>query len=253
MAINIAVRHIEPVNDSGMSNDIVIGLITLSTDILSENELRKMLPPSGVALSSTRIITHNPMTVANLAAHATEIASAAALFTPTESVDVFVYACTSGSAIISQEALEKNLHSEFPEAQLTSPMTGAIRAFQRLGVSRISLLAPYPDDVIEPMVACLERAGITVVSAGSFHIEDDLDVLNVSPACIMESARSLDCEESQAVFIPCTGLRTSGIIQKLENALQKPVITAHQAMFWDALRISGYNGEITGFGRIFAA
>jgi maleate isomerase len=251
MTLNIAVRHIEPVNDNGMAKNIVIGLITLSTDILSENELRLMMPQSGVVLSSTRIITHNPMTVANLAAHATEIAAAAALFTPIESVNVFIYACTSGSAIISQQSLEKDLHSQFPNARLTSPMTGAINAFKRMGISRISLLAPYPDDVIEPMIACLEREGVVVVSAASFHIEDDLDVLKVSPDCIMQSAISLDCSESQAVFIPCTGMRTSSIIQSLEDALQKPVITAHQAMLWDALEIAGYNGRITGYGRIF--
>ncbi|MCW1410681.1 Asp/Glu racemase [Rhizobium sp. 1AS11] len=246
-----AIKHVKAELDGGMSEQIVIGLIALSTDVVTEYELRKMLPPDGVSVSATRIKTHNPITIENLRGHAHEIANAAELFVPRESVDVFAYGCTSGSALISQETLEAELHRTVPGAKLTSPMTGAYKAFSQLGVQRISMLTPYPDEVTQAMVACLCEAGISVVSCASFHIENDYEIINVTPESIIAAGEAINSADVEALFIPCTGLRTSTIIDPLEARIGKPVITAHQAMLWDALRLTGYKRPLPGRGKLF--
>ncbi|RUW46674.1 MAG: Asp/Glu racemase [Mesorhizobium sp.] len=246
------IKHVEASLDAGMAGQIVIGLIALSTDVVTEYELRKMLPDDGVSISATRIETHNPITIENLQGHAHEIARAAELFVPREAVDVFAYGCTSGSALISQAKLEAELHRTAPGAKLTSPMTGAYKAFRNLGIARVSMLTPYPDEVTEAMIGCLRKGGISVVSCGSFHIENDYDIINVTPASIQAASQAINSSDAQAVFIPCTGLRTSSIIDYLEERLGKPVITAHQAMLWDALRLAGYTQPLTGLGTLFA-
>ncbi|WP_264224089.1 hypothetical protein, partial [Pararhizobium sp. YC-54] len=211
---------------------------------------RKMLPSDGVSISSTRIGTQNPITIENLRGHAHEIADAAELFVPRESVDVFAYGCTSGSALISQATLEAQLHRTAPGAKLTSPMTGAYKAFTQLGVRRIAMLTPYPDEVTEAMVNCLRDAGIAVVSCASFHIENDYEIINVSPESIIAAGEAINSADIDALFIPCTGLRTSTVIDPLETRIGKPVITAHQAMLWDALRLAGYKRPLAGLGRL---
>ncbi|MCA1371809.1 hypothetical protein I6F15_31705 [Bradyrhizobium sp. BRP14] len=245
-----AIRHVEAELDSGMSEQVVIGLIALSTDVVTEYELRKMLPSDGVSISSTRIETQNPITIENLRGHAHEIAEAAELFVPRESVNVFAYGCTSGSALISQATLESQLHRTAPGAKLTSPMTGAYKAFSQLGISRIAMLTPYPDEVTAAMVDCLREAGISVVSCASFHIENDYEIINVSPESIIAAGEAINSADIDALFIPCTGLRTSTIIEPLEVRIGKPVITAHQAMLWDALRLAGYKQPLTGLGKL---
>lgn len=246
------VTHIDAKFDSGMANQVVIGLITLSTDVVTEYEMREMLPQKGVSISATRIKTHNPMTVSHLEEHAEEIAKAGELFDPPESVDVFAYACTSGSAIISQPKLERELHRTIPGSKLTSPMTGALRGFEKLGVKRIAMLTPYPDDVTAAVVRCLDEKGVTVANAASFHIENDFDVIRISPESMISAVRETDTSDAQAFFIPCTGFRTSKIIERMEAVLGKPVITAHQAMLWDALRLAGSNERLSGLGKLFA-
>ncbi|UCI31791.1 hypothetical protein [Mesorhizobium sp. B4-1-4] len=246
----ISVTHVEPSFDEAMQKQVIIGLITLSTDTLTELELRRMLPDDSVSFSATRIKNHNPVTVENLRAHATEIADAGELFDPPGAVRVFAYGCTSGSAIISQAKLEEELHSTVPGSQLTSPMTGAFRAFGKLGVGRVSMLTPYPDDVNALMIECLNNSGIVVSNCGSFHIENDYEIANISPESIFEAACLIDTTQAEALFIPCTGLRTAGIIGQLEVRLGKPVITAHQAMLWDALRLAGYRHPIGGHGKL---
>jgi maleate isomerase len=115
------------------------------------------------------------------------------------------------------------------------------------------MLTPYPDEVTEAMRDCLSEAGIEVISCGSFHIENDYEIINVTPHSIIEAAEALNSSQSDALFIPCTGLRTSTIIDVLEARIGKPVITAHQAMLWDALRLGGYTRTLAGFGRLFAS
>lgn len=248
--MSLAVQHFEPRIDGSFTDQLVIGLIVLSTDTLTESEVRKMAPSEGVVFSATRIKAQNPITIENLAAHAHEIADAAALFDPPGSVGVFAYACTSGSAIISQTRLEEQLHLTAEHAKLTSPMTGALKAFDLLDIERIALLTPYPDDVTAFMTDCLERTGRSVVSSGSFHMINDFEIMGITPESIIDAASAVDTAEAQALFIPCTGLRTSTIIEPLEQKLGKPVITAHQAMLWDALRLGGYSESISGFGML---
>src|SRR5690242_1599845 len=104
-----SVRHFDAKMDGGFTGKPVIGLITLSTDCVTEHELRQMAPADKIVISATRIKTHNPLTVAILRDHVAEIGNAVRLFDPTETADVYAYACTSGSAVNSHEALTQGV------------------------------------------------------------------------------------------------------------------------------------------------
>ncbi len=43
-----------------------------------------------------------------------------------------------------------------------------------------------------------------------------------------------------------------GAIQALEEDLGRPVLTANQVTFWQALRLSGVRAPIPGYGQLFA-
>ena len=58
---------------------------------------------------------------------------------------------------------------------------------------------------------------------------------------------SADC-----VLIPGTGFRCAGIIDALEGALGRPVVTANQASLWRCLRLSGVADRIEGYGALFS-
>ncbi|CDX45052.1 hypothetical protein MPLA_750071 [Mesorhizobium sp. ORS 3359] len=51
------ITHVEPALDAGMADQVVTGLIALSTDVVTEYELRKLLPSDGAGTSATRIPT----------------------------------------------------------------------------------------------------------------------------------------------------------------------------------------------------
>ena len=70
------VRHFDPAMDGGFAGKPVIGLITLSTDCVTEHELRLMAPADKIVISATRIKTRNPLTVSILREHVDEIGKA---------------------------------------------------------------------------------------------------------------------------------------------------------------------------------
>jgi len=85
---------------------------------------------------------------------------------------------------------------------------------------------------------CLNKAGMAIAE--------------VSKETLYHLAKEVDHPESEAVFISCTNLHTIEIIEKLENDLQKPVITSNQATMWNMLRMAGVNDKIEGYGQLLS-
>ena len=59
-----------------------------------------------------------------------------------------------------------------------------------------------------------------------------------------------DRDDAAALFISCTAIRAVDVIEKIEQQLGKPVITAVQAMFWQSLRLAGFTGKVSGYGQL---
>lgn len=245
------IRHFEAELDRSFEALPLIGLIVLSTDCVTEHELRQMAPADKVATSSTRIPTENPLTLKILRDHVGEISRAVRLFEPSNSVDVFAYACTAGSAVNSIDSLARGVREGGSPAPITAPMPAAIAAFQTLGVRRIAMLTPYPDEVTNFMCDHLEANRIEVVSAGSFAFDIDYEMSNISPKALGEAAAQLDVPSAEAIFLPCTALRCSSVIAPLEASRGKPVVTAHQAMLWHALTLANSDLRLPRCGRLF--
>ena len=55
---------------------------------------------------------------------------------------------------------------------------------------------------------------------------------------------------ADGVLIAGTGFRCVAIIEALEQALQRPVVSANQASLWHCLRLAGITTKIDGYGRL---
>ena len=55
---------------------------------------------------------------------------------------------------------------------------------------------------------------------------------------------------ADGVLIAGTGFRCVGIIDALEQALQRPVVAANQASLWHCLRRAGVATKVSGYGRL---
>jgi len=130
----------------------------------------------------------------------------------------------------------------------TTTSSSVIDALHKLGVKKISMAMPYIEEVALAAVKFVEESGIGVLKK---------KWLSENPAYVSRDkiyglAKEVDTSESEAIFLPCTGWHTIDIIEKLEDDLQKPVISSNQATMWNILRLANINDKIQGYGQLLS-
>ena len=87
-----------------MAPDGRIGVISLATDFVIEDDLSQILP-STVSFFTSRVLNFQPLTFENLRKMAPNITATANSILPGKDggVDVYIYACTSGSIAIGED------------------------------------------------------------------------------------------------------------------------------------------------------
>ena len=133
----------------------------------------------------------------------------------------------------------------------TTTSTAVIKALKALGISKISLAAPYVEAATQALVQFVEAHGIKVLEAKCLG-KAGPDVPNTPPEDTYELIRSVDNPDSEAIFVSCTNFDVINMIRYLETDLSKPVITSNQATLWDMLRLAGINDKINGYGKLLA-
>jgi len=244
-------ERLKPRYDAGIGHRASIGLLALSTDRAGTFDTEEFLRIDGVAMFSSRIPMAPVATPRTLAAMAVHLADTTRLLVPGSRLDVVGFSCTSGTVAIGIDTVHQAIKTARPDVQVTTPIEAGLEALQRLGASRISLVVPYLVRTAELVSDFFEQRNIEVLRRATFNLDGDPDMNRLSSAALIEAAVATDSAESQALFISCTGLRTSPIISELEQRLRKPVVTSNQAIAWHSLRLAGIADTFEGRGLLF--
>lgn len=223
-----------------------IGMIA-PFDFAMDRELWRWAPDN-VSLYLTRLpYVPVPMTVQMASA----ISDVDAVYRATRDVLtpeplVVTYACTSGSfvdGVAGERSLVQTMRAAGAPAAVTT--SGALtEALHVLGVKRLAIATPYIEPVTERLLSYLAETGVeTVASVGLGLISY---IWRVSYGEVVEIVRSVDHADADAMFISCTNLPTYDIIEPLERALGKPVLTANQVTMWASLRAMGLEAMAPG-------
>ena len=228
-----------------------IGLVTLSNDYTVERDFVNMRPGDEVAVFVSRVPNTPECTVETLNAMAPHITTATALLVPEGRLDAVAYACTSGTVVMGYDGIRERIHAARPGVPCITPITASLEALNRFGAHRLSVLTPYVDDVNAAIGACLEAHGKSITGFTSFHIEDNEEMAALPVDAIYQAALEADRPDADALFISCTAIRAVDVIERIEQTLGKPVVTANQALYWQSLRAAGCQDVVTGYGRLF--
>jgi maleate isomerase len=236
--------------DQGAGTGLRAGLVVLSTDETMEFETRQVLAGRGVNLMHTRIPFQTDVTPAVLQQMAEALPQAAMLLP--QGLHSIGYGCTSGATVIGPKVIEEIIQRVHPGVPVTNPMTAVITALKTVNAAKIALVTPYVASVTGPMRGYLAQHGIEVVSEISFAQSDDRKVARISEAstraAMLEAGRAKGVE---AVFASCTNLRSFGVIEQVEAALDLPVISSNQALIWHMLLLAGAAPKGWGPGRLY--
>ena len=239
--------------DAGIAARARIGLIVLATDFTIEHEYRAVLAQvPGVALYQSRIMNSPHITPETLAAMQADIAGAAAVILPGNSLDVVAYGCTSASMVLGEETVFERIHAARPGVKATTPITAAFAAFEAFGAKRIGVLTPYRADVNAVVRAYIEKKGYEVPVFGSFNEPDDGIVAAMDAASIEAGVDAITRGgKADMVFVSCTSVRLLEAAARIERRIGIPVTSSNHAMAWHCLRLAGITDKLPQFGRLY--
>jgi maleate isomerase len=245
-----AIRTLTPRFDAGIGPRGRIGFIALANGYVSEHEVAAIVPRDALVVYVSRVASDNVINLDNLRAIEADMTRAAGMILPADRIDVMVYGCTSGTIALGEYRVTEKIRAVRPGVSVTTPITGALAAFKALDIKRIVLLTPYIFEVTAAMRDYVARRGIEVLDCATFNCTLNSDQQRIAPDAIAAAAIALDREDADAIFVCCTALRAASVIERIEAATGKPVVTSNQALAWHAMRLAGYREAIPGYGRL---
>jgi maleate isomerase len=228
-----------------------IGLITLASDFRIEKDFNNVIYGKEIDLFSNRIHCYNPLTNETLKKMADDITDVTKEILPEQKLDCVAYGCTSGTIAAGYSSIYEKVNLAKPNTKVTTPITSAIKALEKLNINKISVFTPYTDQINQSVVEYFKKENIQVISLSYFNIASDLDIGKVDQNYLFEVLSKIDLSESDALFVSCTALPVLSLIEKLEKKLGKIVLSSNQTLIWDTLREINYNKNIDGFGQLF--
>lgn len=167
-----------------------------------------------------------------------------------DDVDVVMWACTSGSFVFGMDGAREQVAplGDMLGVPASSTSFAFVEAIRSVGATRVAVAATYPPDVVDAFVAFLAEAGITVVASGAEDIITAAEVGTLGPERVRRFVTSGDHPDAEAVLVPDTALHTVEVVEELEAALAKPVLTANLVTMWEALRLAGAAESTRGVG-----
>lgn len=169
-------------------------------------------------------------------------------------VDVCMWACTSGSFVFGLEGAQRQAQEIAGVLDIPTSSTSLafISALHTLGLTRVAVAAPYPEDLTNAFRAFLAEGGVEVVHLGCMGIWTGEEVGRVGREAVLRFARENDHPSAEAVLIPDTALHTVAFLPELEDQVGKTVLTANQVTMWEALRLTGRSSPQPNLGQLMA-
>ena len=246
--MTLSIKHIN--SKFKDKNKPKVGLIALSTDQTIEGDFNTICKNLPLDIFVNRIHNQNPLTKENLLKMEKDLESVTNKILPEERINTIAYGCTSGTIAIGENKVKEKILLAKQNCYVTTPVTSAIKAFKQMNIKNIALFTPYPDAVNKTILDYFIKKNIEVSSFASLNLNLDSEFANVDPNYILDISSKLEMKNADALFISCTALPVLNILDKLENKLQKPVLSSNQTLIWDTLRSVGYQSPVKGYGKL---
>jgi maleate cis-trans isomerase len=133
-------------------------------------------------------------------------------------------------------------------------LTAVTRGCRALGLKRIVMASPFPEDQDERLVKFLAHDGIDVVAFRGLGCPNADVMWELPPETGYDLAMELLREhpDVDGVYLPCNKWRTASVIERIEKDTSKLVVTNTQAWTWEAMRTMGMRDPVSGYGRLLS-
>jgi maleate isomerase len=123
-------------------------------------------------------------------------------------------------------------------------------AFAKLGMKRIAVVTPYQPVGDRNVVRFFEESGYEVRRIKGLRCESPVRIAHVSEAQLRDALVELDGDDVDGIVQVGTNLAMARLAGIAELWLGRPVVAINTAIYWHALRDSGIEDRIAGFGSL---
>lgn len=247
-----------------------IGMFIVASEAVPEAEWQAMAP-EGVSVHAARIAASTPWAGWRRDAKgvdlADDLARGCAHFAAMR-LDAVVIGHTS-SSVIGGKGWDDAVIAEMrqtlgPDVCVTTNGSDTVAGLQAVGAKKPFIVAPpwFGDGAIDAASEYYGAHGFD--AAGVMRYDPGPDWRTIPPGELYDRGMGFAQEiaplfdqiveacpaNADAVFIAGTGFRCVGILDALEVALDRPVVSANQASLWRCLRLSGVQDSIAGYGKL---
>lgn len=143
---------------------------------------------------------------------------------------------------------------EFTPVPASTVLTSVVDACRELGLQRVVMATPFPEDQDARLARFLEHDNIHVAAYRGLACENSRVIWALPPESGLEVARPLlrDNPDVDGLYMPCNKWRITPVIDQLEQEFGKPVVTNTQAWIWTALKAMKLDQAVEGYGRLLA-
>ncbi|MFC5949544.1 Asp/Glu racemase [Pseudonocardia lutea] len=241
-----------------------IGLIVPSSNTTMETELpelfRRQSEATGhrytfhSARASMKQVTREELLA--MVGRAVECATAVS----DAAVDAIAYACLvavmaqgPGAHKESEQVIADAARANGHPAEVVSSAGALVRTLRGLGYSRVAIVTPYMAPLTRMVREYIEGEGIEVLDAVALEVPDNLEVGRLDPGRLPGIARGLEQDGADAIVLSaCVQMPSLPAVQRVEDELGLPVVTAATATAYEVLTALGHRPAIPGAGRLLA-
>jgi maleate isomerase len=175
-------------------------------------------------------------------------------------VDVIAYACLvavmaqgPGAHKESEQVIADAARDNGHPAAVVSSAGALVRTVQALGAARVAMVTPYMAPLTQMVREYVEAEGIEVLDAVALEVADNLAVGRLDTEQLPGIARGLQREGAEAIVLSaCVQMPSLAAVQRVEDELGLPVVTAATATTFEVLTALGHQPAIPGAGRLLA-
>lgn len=248
-----------------MRQSFRVGLIVPSSNVTMETEIPEMLRArddiydEAFTFHSSRMRMQE-VTPEELERMDSQSEECAALLADAR-CDIQAYACLIGIMAqgagyheASESTLEEVTETEGGPAPVVTSAGALVRALEALEAERISLVAPYTEELTVTVIDYLEAsAGVEVLDYKHLACPDNLEVAQLDQRELLGHARGIDTAGADAVVLSsCVQMPSLQSIQVVEDRLGLPVFSASVATTWDILNRLDLAPRVPGAGTLLS-
>jgi len=156
---------------------------------------------------------------------------------------------TFWGGVAAADKLQHEL-AERAGAGVSMGSTAAVTALRKLGSKKIAVLTPHQPRGDEIVRTYLTEAGFEIVRLKGLACASPRVIAQVPTEVIRNALRELDGPDVDALLQVGTALPTVAVAAEAERWFGKPVLAINAVTYWDALRRTGIEDRVHGFGRI---